>query len=86
MADEPFFGVPGAASPGASAAPAPGPSAAPASGPEGLAIPGYDSLSASQVVQRLAGLSQDELDAVGSYEAAHRARRTILTRVNQLKA
>jgi hypothetical protein len=51
-----------------------------------LAIPGYDSLSASQVVQRLAGLSKDELDAVGSYESAHRARRTILTRVNQLKA
>jgi hypothetical protein len=51
-----------------------------------LAIPGYDSLSASQVVQRLAGLSKDELEAVGAYESAHRARRTILTRVNQLKA
>ena len=53
---------------------------------DGLAIPGYDSLSASQVVQRLAGLSRDELEAVGAYESAHRARRTILTRVNQLKA
>jgi hypothetical protein len=53
---------------------------------ERLAIPGYDSLSASQVVQRLAGLSRDELEAVGAYESAHRARRTILTRVNQLKA
>lgn len=52
---------------------------------EGLAIPGYDSLSASQVVQRLAGLSQEELAAVGEYEAAHRGRRTILTRVGQLK-
>lgn len=51
----------------------------------GLAIPGYDSLSASQVVQRLAGLSQDELAAVGEYEAANRGRRTILTRVGQLK-
>jgi hypothetical protein len=51
----------------------------------GLAIPGYDSLSASQVVQRLAGLSQEELAAVGEYEAAHRGRRTILTRVGQLK-
>jgi hypothetical protein len=51
-----------------------------------LAIPGYDSLSASQVVQRLAGLSSEELEAVGAYESAHRARRTILTRVNQLKA
>jgi hypothetical protein len=51
----------------------------------GLAIPGYDSLSASQVVQRLAGLSQDELAAVGEYESAHRARRTVLTRVSQLQ-
>jgi len=53
--------------------------------PAGLAIPGYDSLSASQVVQRLAGLAREELEAVGEYEAAHRARRTILTRVGQLK-
>jgi hypothetical protein len=49
-----------------------------------LGIPGYDSLSASQVVQRLAGLSNEELVAVGAYETAHRARRTVLTRVNQL--
>ena len=52
---------------------------------ESLAIPGYDSLSASQVVQRLAGLSDDELAAVGTYEAAHRARQTVLTRVSQLQ-
>ena len=51
----------------------------------GLAIPGYDSLSASQVVQRLAGLSKEELAAVGAYEEAHRGRRTILTRVRQLQ-
>lgn len=51
-----------------------------------LAIPGYDSLSASQVVQRLAGLSGPELEAVGAYEATHRGRRTILTRVAQLQA
>ena len=50
-----------------------------------LAIPGYDSLSASQVVQRLAGLSQQELAEVGAYEEGHRGRRTILNRVNQLK-
>lgn len=53
--------------------------------PSSLAIPGYDSLSASQVVQRLAGLSKDELSAVGAYEEAHRGRRTILNRVNQLQ-
>jgi hypothetical protein len=53
--------------------------------PSGLAIPGYDSLAASQVVPRLAGLSVDELTAVETYETAHRARRTILTRVRQLQ-
>jgi hypothetical protein len=52
---------------------------------EGLAIPGYDSLSASQVVQRLAGLSREELAAVGAYEDAHRGRRTVLTRIRQLQ-
>lgn len=56
-----------------------------AADPSSLAIPGYDSLSASQVVQRLAGLSRDELAAVGAYEEAHRGRRTILNRVNQLQ-
>jgi hypothetical protein len=50
-----------------------------------LAIPGYDSLSASQVVPRLDALRVEELDAVGRYEAAHRGRRTILNRVAQLQ-
>ncbi|MGI8750974.1 MAG: hypothetical protein ACR2MN_01400 [Acidimicrobiales bacterium] len=50
-----------------------------------LAIPGYDSLSASQVVQRLAGLAAGELEAVRTYEAATRGRRTILARVSQLQ-
>jgi hypothetical protein len=50
-----------------------------------LAIPGYDSLSASQVVQRLAGLSGPELDAVARYESATRHRKTILTRISQLQ-
>ena len=54
--------------------------------PAELAIPGYDSLSASQVVQRLAGLSMEELAAVGAYERAHRGRRTILNRIDQLQA
>ena len=51
---------------------------------ERLAIPGYDALSASQVVERLAGLSGDELDAVRRYEAGHRRRRTILGKIEQL--
>lgn len=49
-----------------------------------LAIPGYDSLSASHVVQRLGGLSHDELEEVRDHELAHRHRRTILNRVEQL--
>ncbi|MGH9063226.1 MAG: hypothetical protein ACRD0L_04505, partial [Acidimicrobiales bacterium] len=50
-----------------------------------LAIPGYDALSASQVVQRLPALSGPELEAVRAYEAAHRGRRTILNRVAQIQ-
>lgn len=53
---------------------------------DGLAIPGYDTLSASQVVQRLGGLSAAELEAVRRYEAGTRSRRTILSKVSQLEA
>ncbi len=49
-----------------------------------LAIPGYDALSASQVVERLAGLSAEELAAVREYESGHRRRRTILGKIEQL--
>ena len=81
------------AAPVAPAAPAPVASAPPSSNGQevtvhdanSLAIPGYDSLSASQVVQRLAGLNATELAAIGSYEAAGRGRRTILNRVAQLR-
>jgi len=52
--------------------------------PTHLAIPGYDSLSASQVVQRLDGLSSAELADVRAHELASRRRRTILSRVDQL--
>lgn len=51
---------------------------------EGLAVAGYDTLSASQVVARLEGLTSDELEAIRSYEAAGRARRTVLHRISQL--
>ena len=50
-----------------------------------LAIPGYDTLSASQVVPRLEGLTAAELDAVRAYEDATRARKTVLTRIDQLR-
>lgn len=49
-----------------------------------LAIPGFDTLSASQVVQRLDGLSRAELVSARAYEAGTRGRRTILSRIDQL--
>jgi hypothetical protein len=58
----------------------------PAPDPGELAIPGYGSLSASQVVERLAGLSAEQLEAVRTYESATRHRRTILSRVAQLQS
>ena len=51
-----------------------------------LAIPGYDSLSAPQVVKRLDGLVDGELEAVRRYEETHRGRRTILSKIAQLQA
>ena len=50
----------------------------------GLAIPDYDELSASQVVDRLDGLSAGALDAIRAYEQAHRGRATILGKIEQL--
>jgi hypothetical protein len=49
-----------------------------------LAIPGYDDLSASQVVDRLDGLAAADLEAIGAYETANRARNTILAKIEQL--
>jgi len=50
-----------------------------------LAIPDYDSLSASHVVNRLAGLTPKELESVRLYEGANRGRKTILSKINQLQ-
>ncbi len=76
-------------------APAPAPTSAipmPASTPApdhtasvALAIPDYDSLSASQVVPRLSSLSPEELEAVRAYEDAHRGRKTILNKIAQIR-
>lgn len=51
---------------------------------DSLPIPAYDSLAASQVVERLNGLNADELAAVRAYEAAGRHRQTVLHRIDQL--
>lgn len=61
-----------------------GPDGEPAVEAGALAIPGYDALSALQVVGRLGALRPDELEAVAAYERTHRARRTILAKVSQL--
>jgi hypothetical protein len=50
----------------------------------GLAITDYDELSASQVVDRLEGLPRHELEAIRDYERTHRARNTILGKIDQL--
>lgn len=50
-----------------------------------LAVADYDSLAASQVIPRLAGLTAAELEAVRAYEAAHRGRKTILGKVAQIQ-
>lgn len=49
-----------------------------------LGITSYDNLSASQIVQRLGGLSASELEAIRDHELSHRNRRTILVRIDQL--
>jgi len=75
---------------GAAQAPAPNPPApttdfaAERAAAAALAIPDYDELSASQVVERLAGLTPSELAAVADYEQARRRRKTILSRIEQL--
>ncbi len=51
---------------------------------DALPIPGYDELSASQVVERLEGLDRESLDAVRRYESEHRGRNTILGKIAQL--
>lgn len=68
------------------AATAPAPAAAPRSGAGAAELPiaDYDSLAASQVIPRLAGLSGDELRAVHDYEVTHRGRKTILGKIAQL--
>lgn len=51
----------------------------------GLAIPDYDELSASQVVDRLEGLAPEALTAIHDYERATRARATVLGKIEQLE-
>ena len=49
-----------------------------------LPIAEYDGLSATQIIDRLEGLSRGALERIRAYELAHRARRTILATIDQL--
>jgi hypothetical protein len=49
-----------------------------------LPIDEYESLAASHVVARLDNLTPTELRQVRRFEAAHRARRTVIGRIDQL--
>jgi len=51
-----------------------------------LPIEDYESLAASHVVDRLPTLDPGELRAVQAFEQAHRGRRTVLGRIEQLLA
>lgn len=70
--------------PAAPAAPAVAPSLRSSAAAADLPIADYDSLAASQVIPRLAGLSETELEAVHDYELNHRGRKTILGKIAQL--
>ncbi len=75
--------APAVSTPPAASSAAPTPRSSHAS--SGLAIADYDSLAASQVIPRLAGLEPAELEAVRAYETAHRGRKTILGKVAQIQ-
>jgi ferritin-like metal-binding protein YciE len=53
---------------------------------EDLAIAGYDSLTAEEIIAKLAGLSQIDLAKVDSYERRHQDRSTIRARVSTLRS
>jgi hypothetical protein len=71
-------GGPDAAGPVAGAAPS-----GPGTGAD-LPIADYDGLSATQIIERLDGLSRGALERIRLYELAHRTRRTILATIDQL--
>jgi hypothetical protein len=64
------------------------PVAGPANVPDAGALPltDYDNLSSAQVVAKLDGLDEAELDAIGAYERAGRHRRTVLGKIDQLRS
>jgi hypothetical protein len=51
-----------------------------------LAIAGYEDLAASHIVARLDGLDRHDLAAIRRFELAHRGRRTVIGKIDQLLA
>jgi hypothetical protein len=51
-----------------------------------LPIPSYDKLSAEDIVARLAELSQIDLSKIDAYERRHANRKTVLDRIQSLRA
>lgn len=51
-----------------------------------LALPDYDQLPAAHIVGKLAGLTDDERADIEAYEIAHRHRRTVLGKLDQLRS
>lgn len=60
------------------------PTAAPTATPD-LPIPGYDTLTADEVVSRLRGLTQSELAVIERHERGAQARQTVLERTASLR-
>ena len=56
-----------------------------ASGESELPIKGYEALRVADLLPRLAGLSPEDLDRVEEYERGHRARSTVLARIEALR-
>ncbi len=56
-----------------------------APGRDELVLPDYDHLPAAHVVSKLASLTPKERAAIERYELAHRHRRTILGKIDQLR-
>ena len=69
----------------AAAEPPPVPVAIDAPAREDLVLPDYDHLPAAHVVSKLGSLTARERDAIEQYELAHRHRRTILGKIEQLR-
>lgn len=50
-----------------------------------IALPDYDQLPAAHIVGKLAGLTQGERNQIERYELAHRHRRTVLGKLDQVR-